>query len=188
MRPSAKTDTEDSRATSATGGVRGPPATQENLLLRLGVEHFLFEEAAHLDNWRLDEWLALFTEDARYVVPATDLPNGDPRRDLMLIDDDTKRLRGRVARLKSRYAHREYPSSRTRRLISNVRVSGATAEAVEVRASFIVYRFRNGNADPFIGQYRYTLVPAEGSFKIKARRAELDLETLSPNGAVSMIL
>ena len=52
MRPAAKTDTEDSRATSATGGVRGPPATQENLLLRLAVEHFLFEEAAHLDNWR----------------------------------------------------------------------------------------------------------------------------------------
>jgi Ring hydroxylating beta subunit len=58
---------------------RGPatPATAENLLLRLAVEHFLFEEAAHLDNWRLDDWLALFTEDGRYVVPTTDLPNGD---------------------------------------------------------------------------------------------------------------
>jgi len=121
-------------------------------------------------------------------VPSTDNPRGDPTEALVLIDDDRERLYWRVERLKSRHAHREYPWSRTRRLISNVRVSGATAEAVEVRASFIVYRFRNGNADPFIGQYRYTLVPAEGSFKIKARRAELDLETLSPNGAVSMIL
>ena len=155
---------------------------------RAAVEDFLYHEAELLDEWRLDEWLALFTDDATYVVPSTDNPRGDPTEALVLIDDDRERLYWRVERLKSRHAHREYPWSRTRRLISNVRVSGATAEAVEVRASFIVYRFRNGNADPFIGQYRYTLVPAEGSFKIKARRAELDLETLSPNGAVSMIL
>lgn len=155
---------------------------------REAVEDFLFHEAELLDEWRLDDWLALFTDDATYVVPGTDNPNGDPTQALVLIDDDRERLYWRVERLKSRHAHREYPWSRTRRLISNVRVTGATADAITVRASFIVYRFRNGNADPFIGQYRYTLVPADGSFKIKARRAELDLETLSPNGAVSMIL
>ena len=51
---------------------RGVPASPENLMLRLAVEHFLFEEAALLDNWRLEEWLALFTEDCLYVVPTTD--------------------------------------------------------------------------------------------------------------------
>ena len=189
MRPAAKTDTEDSRATSATGGVREPPATQENLLLRLAVEHFLFEEAAHLDNWRLDEWLALFTEDARYVVPATDLPNGDPRRDLMLIDDDARRLRGRVARLKSRYAHREYPSSRTRRLISNVRLTRVEAHEVAVEASFVVYRSRAEAMAPYVGIYRYTLVRDNNNgFRIRHRRAELELERLSDHGAVSIIL
>jgi hypothetical protein len=45
MRPAAKTDTEDSRATERDRGVRGPPATQENLLLRLRWSTFLFEEA-----------------------------------------------------------------------------------------------------------------------------------------------
>jgi p-cumate 2,3-dioxygenase beta subunit len=187
MRPAAKTDTEDSCATS--GGVRGPPATQENLLLRLAVEHFLFEEAAYLDNWRLDEWLALFTEDARYVVPATDLPNGDPRRDLMLIDDDARRLRGRVARLKSRYAHREYPSSRTRRLISNVRLTRVEAHEVAVEASFVVYRSRAEAMAPYVGIYRYTLVRDDNNgFRIRHRRAELELERLSDHGAVSIIL
>ena len=99
--------------------ILGVPATEENLLLRLAIEHFLWEEAALLDNWQLDEWLALFTEDARYVMPATDIPNGDPKQDMMLVDDYYVHLRGRVDRLKSRHAHREYPSSRTRRLISN---------------------------------------------------------------------
>jgi hypothetical protein len=32
------------------------------------VEAFLFEEAALLDTWRLDEWLGLFTADCKYVV------------------------------------------------------------------------------------------------------------------------
>src|SRR5438067_4231552 len=100
------------------------PSRQELAALRAEVEDFLYYEAALLDEWRLDEWLALFTDDARYVVPTTDLPDGDPRRDLVLIDDNLTRLHGRVERLKSRHAHREYPWSRTRRLIANVRVTG----------------------------------------------------------------
>ena len=54
--------------------------------LRELVEDFLFKEAALLDEWRLDDWVNLFTEDARYVVPTTDLPEGDPKRDLVFID------------------------------------------------------------------------------------------------------
>ena len=46
--------------------------------LREQVENFLFKEAALLDEWRLDDWVDLFTEDGRYVVPTTDLPDGDP--------------------------------------------------------------------------------------------------------------
>ena len=56
--------------------------------LREQVEDFLFREAALLDDWRLDDWVGLFAEDGRYVVPTTDLPDGDPQRDLVFIDDD----------------------------------------------------------------------------------------------------
>jgi p-cumate 2,3-dioxygenase beta subunit len=55
-----------------------------------------------LDEWRLDEWLELFTDDARYVVPTTDLPEGDPQHDLVFIDDNRTRLQGRVNRLPGR--------------------------------------------------------------------------------------
>jgi p-cumate 2,3-dioxygenase beta subunit len=159
----------------------------DRLLLRLEVEQFLVEEAAILDEWRLDDWLALFTEDATYVVPSTDLPDGDPAQDLTLIDDDYLRLTWRVNRLKSRHAHREFPWSRTRRLVTNVRVIADRGGEVNAEASIVVHRFRHGHADAFIGLYRYTLVRDGQSFRIRHRRAELDLERLSPNGALSMV-
>src|SRR2546423_10845070 len=127
-----------------------------------------------LDEWRLDDWLALFTEDARYVVPATDALTGDPKESLGIINDDIARLGGRVERLKSRHAHREYPWSRTRRLITNVLVRPTEHDEVEVRASFVVYRIRGAMA-PFVGHYEYRLVPADDSFRIRYRRAVLDL-------------
>lgn len=63
-------------------------AKLDALFLQHEVEQFLYKEAALLDEWRLDDWLTLFTDDARYVVPATDLPDGDPQKDLVFIDDD----------------------------------------------------------------------------------------------------
>ena len=156
--------------------------------LRLEVEDFLYQEAALLDEWRLDDWLTLFTEDARYVVPTTDLPEGDPQQDLVFIDDDIERLRARVVRLKSRHAHREYPWSRTRRFIANVRITGVEGDDILVSSSYLVYRIRAGEGDPYVGKYLHRLTRSDGTFEIRHRRAELDLEALHFHGAVSIIL
>ena len=152
------------------------------------VEAFLYEEAALLDEWRLDEWLALFTDDARYVVPVTDAREGDLRETLSIINDDISRLRGRVERLKSRHAHREFPWSRTRRLITNVRVTETSQEEIRVTASFLVYRIRGGHVDPLIGRYDHTLRRVDGRLKLAYRKATLDLEALHPHGTISIIL
>ena len=50
---------------SSAGNHGSAPALRET------VEEFLYREAALLDAWRLDEWLALFTADGRYLVPTT---------------------------------------------------------------------------------------------------------------------
>ena len=155
--------------------------------LREEVEDFLYEEAALLDEWRLDEWATLFTEDARYVVPTTDLPEGDPAQDLVFIDDDIVRIRARVKRLNSRHAHREYPWSRTRRFISNVRVRQTDDGDLAVSANALVYRFRSGEVAPYVGRYEYTLRRVDSGFKISYRRATLDHEALTEHGAVSII-
>ena len=164
-------------------------ATKSNVeVTRQEVEDFLYQEAWLLDNWQLDEWAELFTEDTRYIVPTTDLPDGDPKKDLVFIDDDLTRLKGRVERLKSRRAHREYPSSRTRRYISNVRIAKVEGEDVHMTAYYLVYRIRMGQIGPYVGHYQYILKRENGSFKIRYRRAELDLESLMYHGAVSIVL
>ena len=155
--------------------------------LRGVVEEFIYQEAALLDAWRLDEWLALFTADGRYLVPTTDLPDGDPKKDLVFIDDDMVRLRARVERLKSRHGHREYPSSRTRRFISNIRIKVEDVDVI-VTSSFLVYRFRMGESSPYVGWYEHRLKRLHGELKIQHRKAVLDLEALSEHGAVSIIL
>ena len=152
------------------------------------AEAFLFNEAALLDEWRLDEWLALFTDNARYVVPVTDAREGDVCETLSIINDDMARLRARVERLKSRHAHREFPWSRTRRLITNVRVSETSQEEIRVTASFLVYRIRSGHVDPLIGRYDHILRHVEGQLKFAFRKATLDLEALHPHGTISIIL
>ena len=158
------------------------------LLLEREVEDFLVREAALLDEWRLDDWLDLFTEDARYLVPATDGRTADPKETLAIINDDMARLRGRVERLKSRHAHREFPWSRTRRFVTNVMIKDISGEEIHVNASFLVYRIRSGQVDPLIGSYVHTLRRVDGSLKIAARKAVLDLEALRPHGTLSIIL
>ena len=154
---------------------------------RAEIEDFLYHEAALLDAWRLDEWLALLTEDATYRVPSNDAPQGDPASALFTIADDMHRLRGRVTRLKDPHAHAEFPPSRTRRTISNVRV--LERQPLVVEANFIVHRFRaNESVRQYVGRYRYELQLKEGKIRIRSREAILDAMELGSLGSVSFIL
>jgi p-cumate 2,3-dioxygenase beta subunit len=157
--------------------------------LRQQVESFLYEEAALLDAWRLDEWLGLLTEDARYWVPPNDTPQGEPASTLFIIADDIQRIRARVTRLKDRNAHAEYPPSRTRRMISNVRIVEQAADRLEVESNFVVYRFRRDQRmGEYVGSYRHQLRVAGGQLRIALRIARLDALELGALGAVSFIL
>jgi len=157
-------------------------------LTRQEIEDFLYVEAALLDEWRLEEWLGLLTEDAAYHVPPTDLPEGDPKSTLYIVADDMVRIRSRVKQLLGKSAWAENPPSRTRRMISNVRVLGVNGDEIRVTANFVVYRMRFELVDTYIGRYEYTLVRRDGGFRIRERKAVLDLEALRPHGKVSFIL
>jgi p-cumate 2,3-dioxygenase subunit beta len=161
----------------------------EDLALRVRIEDFLYAEAALLDDWLLDDWLALLTPDARYEVPSTDRPDGRPDSALMLVSDSHSMVVARVKRLNSRKAHREFPWSRTRRILGNVRVLGELASGeLEVTANFSVYRVRRGATVCYVGRYRYRLEPTGDAFRIAFRRAELDQESLDEHGTLSIIL
>jgi p-cumate 2,3-dioxygenase beta subunit len=164
------------------------PGVDLTTLTRVDVEDFLYREAALLDAWDLDGWLELWAlERTRYVVPCNDVPDADPERDLVLIDDDAFRLRARVERLNSRKAHREYPHSRTNHQIFNVRLAEVSDGELPVTASFTVWRFRNGRAASYVGQHHYRLVNEDG-LRIRTKRSELDMTVLRPAGDLAIIL
>jgi len=155
---------------------------------RQEVEDLLYKEAALLDDWRLEEWLELLTDDVVYEIPPTDVPEGDARNTLFIIADDAVRIRSRVKQLLGKSAWAESPHSRTRRMISNVRVLGADGDRILATANFAVYRMRYESVDTYIGRYDYKLVRLGNELKIKERRAVLDNEALRPHGKISFIL
>jgi p-cumate 2,3-dioxygenase beta subunit len=156
---------------------------------RADVEEFLYEEAALLDAWRLDDWLALMTDDAVYRVPSNDRPDADPKDTLFIVADDINRIRARVARLKKKDAHAEDPRSRTRRLVTNVRIVGRDGPALEIEANFSVTRFRRNDAvRTYIGHYRYGLRVEGGKLRIAKRVAVIDSKELGALGSISFIL
>jgi p-cumate 2,3-dioxygenase beta subunit len=155
---------------------------------RQEVEDLLYKEAALLDEWRLDEWLELLTDDAIYEVPPTDVPEGDSRNTLFIIADDAVRIRSRVKQLLGKSAWAENPHSRTRRIIANVRVLGVEGENILATANFAVHRMRYESVDTYIGRYDYKLARRGKILKIRERRAILDNEALRPHGKISFIL
>ena len=165
------------------------PVDPAATVTRAEVEDLLYQEADLLDSWRLDDWLALLTGDASYYVPPNDKPDADHRYTLFTIADDIVRLRERIIRLKDPNCHAEFPPSRTRRLITNVRIVGVDGDAISVAANFAIFRYRR-NEPPreFVGRYRYKLRRTDAGLKIAERRAILDAEELGALGSVSFLL
>jgi p-cumate 2,3-dioxygenase beta subunit len=161
----------------------------ERILLRLRVEEVLFREADLLDRWELEEWLTLFTDDARYLVPPTDVTgdDADPDTALFYVFDDRHRMQERVIRLRKAGAHSEHPRSKVRHIVSNVRAE-RDGERIKSRASFAVWRSKDVTTDIFVGHYLHELVEAEGELKIASKTCVLDLEALRPQARISIIL
>lgn len=152
------------------------------------IEDFLYREATLLDEWRLHEWLALFADNGRYLVPSTDKPDGDPTKDLFMVQDDRFLLEQRVNSLMTRSAHAEYPHSRTRHLVTNTQVVQGEDGQIAVRANFAVFRARNGVVDTYFGRYVHVLERDGDELRFVTRKAILDLDALRPHGKVSIIL
>ena len=164
-------------------------APTRSVVTRAEVEDFLYHEAALLDDWKLNEWEALLTDDATYYVPPNDQPEGDHRSTLFLVADDRERIRQRIIRINDPNCHAEYPKSRTRRMISNVRILGVDGDFVTAVANFVCYRYRRyERIREYVGAYRYVLKRAGDSFRIKERRVLIDAHELGTLGSVSFIL
>jgi 3-phenylpropionate/cinnamic acid dioxygenase small subunit len=102
------------------------------------VTDFLHREARLADEARYAEWLALWTDDGVYWVPATTDPGADPERHLSHIYDNRARLETRVKLLQTGVRHSQEPPSLMRRLVSNIEVSPAGDGELAVESNFIL--------------------------------------------------
>src|SRR5215510_8511427 len=99
---------------------------------------FLHLEARLADEGRYAEWLALWTEDAVYWVPATTDPAADPDKHLSHIYDNRARLETRVKMLETGVRWSQAPASLMRRLIGNVEVRDAERGELVAESNFIL--------------------------------------------------
>ncbi|WP_407108053.1 aromatic-ring-hydroxylating dioxygenase subunit beta [Rhodococcus aetherivorans] len=176
--------------TTDTRSADGLPAAVQraDVHLQHAVEQFLYAEAEHLDNHRYHEWLEFFGEDVHYWAP-TRMTRTFRERDAEIsgpdegafIDDDFPFLRGRVRRLTSGLSWSEEPPSRTRRLLTNVRVAHREDRDLDVVCNFWVYRSRlERHQDWFVGERFDVLRHHTGTlpFKIRERRIVLEQTTI----------
>jgi 3-phenylpropionate/cinnamic acid dioxygenase small subunit len=149
------------------------------------VETFLYAEARLLEDNRFDEWLASFSEDARYWMPVRQ--NVDPSVNdestldtFALFDDDKQSLELRVLRVQTGEAHAEVPPSVTQRFITNIMAHSAAEKSFSVFSNFLVYQERRGlHGITFYGRREDVLRREEGTFKIQRRKIEL-AQTILP--------
>jgi len=168
-----------------------PLNVNEHLFLRLTVEDFIYREAALLDEWKLKDWLALFTADARYeVAPTGDAEAGtlSSAESLFLVADDHERLQQRVVRLQKPQAHAEYPYSRVRHLYSNVRILDADATSIDAVSNFVTFRSKRGITATYMGWHHWKFLRSAAGLMIQRKRTILDLDGLVPQGKVSLLL
>src|SRR5277367_1049533 len=95
------------------------------------IEQFLFYEARLLDEWRWRDWYDLLTEDIHYWMPTRKnrlrvrgfSQEVTPGIQMAHFDEDKKSMDSRIKQMESGTHWAEDPPSRTRHMISDVRVN-----------------------------------------------------------------
>jgi benzoate/toluate 1,2-dioxygenase beta subunit len=151
------------------------------------IEEFLYEEARLADSHRYEEWLALWTDDALYWVPAAGGKDTDPLQQASYIYDNIVRLRTRVGMLMSGEKFSQLPPSGLVRVVSNIFVEGQDDNGdVAVNAKFILLESRR-ELLMWGGDIFYKLRPISGTFKLVEKKVVL-VNCTEPMRKMSFIL
>ncbi len=180
-------------ATLSKGMERAEPAPITGKRITTGsalyceVLEFLYDEAALLDQQNFEEWGNLLAEDLSYTAPLRTTRQGADRlntivRTTLHFDDDFSSIMGRLQRLGTKSAWAEDPPSRTRRLITNVRVwEAAKPQEFEVESYLLLSRSRYEQSHlQMLSCVRHDLWrrSAPGTFKLARREIIVDQSVL----------
>jgi 3-phenylpropionate/cinnamic acid dioxygenase small subunit len=180
-----------STAPAITGPISGRRADHD---IHFEVEQFYYEEAELLDDGRFADWLELLADDLDYWMPTR--TNRLRRQQALSIaargeagyyDETKESLAWRIRRFDSGMAWAEDPPSRTRHLITNIVVRHIdpgqhpdfSAEDLEVRSAFLVYRNRlEREENVFAGRRVDILRRTEEGLRVARRVILLDQHVL----------
>ncbi|MDX3906352.1 MAG: aromatic-ring-hydroxylating dioxygenase subunit beta [Pigmentiphaga sp.] len=107
------------------------------------IQRLIFQEARLLDEGKLDDWLALYTEDATYWVPIEE--DADPLRDSSVIYDNRLRLAMRVEQIMRQSRVAQSPASNTLRMISNMEVAETGDDTATATFALLLTEVRSGD-------------------------------------------
>jgi len=141
------------------------------------VSDLLYREGAYLDEQRWDDWIALFTDDCEYWLPAWDGDHettGDPKAEVSLIYYNRRSmLEDRIARIRSGLSAASTPLPRTWHLVGNVRVGEFEGEMLPVLAQWQSRAYKHQQTETFYGRCEYRLVSIEGAWRIRRKKITL---------------
>jgi 3-phenylpropionate/cinnamic acid dioxygenase small subunit len=137
---------------------------------------FLYREARLADEARYAEWLALWTDDGVYWVPATTDPAADPERHLSHVYDNRARIETRVKLLQTGHRYSQEPASLMRRLVSNIEVTAAEAGELTVESNFILAELAvqaKHELHWWAGRTTHRLRPVDGELRMSRKTVVL---------------
>jgi len=141
------------------------------------VSRLLAQEACYLDEQQWKAWLALYTEDAQFFVPAwvsEHTLTSDPLTELSLIHIDSRLgLEERVFRIESRDSFASLPLDRTSHHTSNILITETRERECDVTAAWLVHCVGSRIRTTRAGRYYYTLRDEAGELKIAAKKVVL---------------
>jgi 3-phenylpropionate/cinnamic acid dioxygenase small subunit len=142
---------------------------------RAAATDFLYLEARLADEARYAEWLALWTDDGVYWVPATTDPAAGPETHISHVYDNRARLDTRIKLLQTGQRYSQEPASLMRRLIANVEVERDGGELV-VGANFILGELSVQSKHEmhwWVGRTTHRLRRVDGALRMTAKKVVL---------------
>ena len=136
------------------------------------IEQFLYEEAWLLDHGRLDEWLALYTDDATYWIPL-EANQADPLTTSSIVYDDRRLLEVRVRQFQHPRAHARIPAPRTVHQVGNVRVIETGGRDVRVGSTLVLVEYRRERQRLWGATVEHRLRRTAEGLRIAAKRVDL---------------
>ena len=147
--------------------------------LAAGIE-LVHREARYLDEQRWDEWLALYTEDCEYWMPAWKADGtltSNPRAELSHIYYANRAgLEDRIVRIRSGKSPASTPMPRTAHILGSVLpAESSAAERLRFDSTWVshVYFPRSRESHAFFGRSEHELVLRDDEWRIARKKVVL---------------